>query len=74
MACSTLLKFFVLVWFILGKPCLHPTAEQEEEQTSCVGKTLQPEKPCVSNLYRQLANNINYDIWQLSAGGCLLYP
>uniref|UniRef100_A0A3B4U2H4 TNFAIP3-interacting protein 1 n=1 Tax=Seriola dumerili TaxID=41447 RepID=A0A3B4U2H4_SERDU len=27
------------------KPCLHPTAEQKEEQTSCLGKTLQPEKP-----------------------------
>ena len=28
-----------------SKPCLHPTAEQKEEQTSCLGKTLQPEKP-----------------------------
>ncbi|XP_068181213.1 TNFAIP3-interacting protein 1 isoform X3 [Antennarius striatus] len=28
-----------------SKPCLHPTAEREEEQTSCLGKTLQPEKP-----------------------------
>ncbi|XP_041800114.1 TNFAIP3-interacting protein 1 isoform X1 [Chelmon rostratus] len=28
-----------------GKPCLHPTAEQKEEQTSYIGKTLQPEKP-----------------------------
>eukprot|EP00066_Takifugu_rubripes_P006067 XP_003970587.1 PREDICTED: TNFAIP3-interacting protein 1 [Takifugu rubripes] len=28
-----------------SKTRLHPTAEQEEEQTSCVGKTLQPEKP-----------------------------
>lgn len=28
-----------------GKPCLHPTAEQKEEQISCLGKTLQPEKP-----------------------------
>uniref|UniRef100_UPI0037E77B55 TNFAIP3-interacting protein 1 isoform X3 n=1 Tax=Semicossyphus pulcher TaxID=241346 RepID=UPI0037E77B55 len=28
-----------------GKPCLHPTAEQKEEQSSCLGKTLQPEKP-----------------------------
>ncbi|KAM7389535.1 hypothetical protein PAMP_023508 [Pampus punctatissimus] len=28
-----------------GKPCLHPTAEQKEEQTSCLGRTLQPEKP-----------------------------
>ncbi|XP_071314022.1 TNFAIP3-interacting protein 1 isoform X5 [Trachinotus anak] len=27
------------------KPCLHATAEQREEQTSCLGKTLQPEKP-----------------------------
>ncbi|XP_039975479.1 TNFAIP3-interacting protein 1 isoform X2 [Xiphias gladius] len=27
------------------KPCLHPTAEQKEEQTSSLGKTLQPEKP-----------------------------
>ncbi|XP_068596944.1 TNFAIP3-interacting protein 1 [Brachionichthys hirsutus] len=27
------------------KPCLRPTAEREEEQTSCLGKTLQPEKP-----------------------------
>ncbi|KAG7241851.1 hypothetical protein INR49_024821 [Caranx melampygus] len=27
------------------KPCLHPNAEQKEEQTSCLGKTLQPEKP-----------------------------
>ncbi|XP_029368276.1 TNFAIP3-interacting protein 1 isoform X3 [Echeneis naucrates] len=26
------------------KHCLHPTAEQKEEQTSCLGKTLQPEK------------------------------
>ncbi|XP_049899041.1 TNFAIP3-interacting protein 1 isoform X4 [Epinephelus moara] len=29
----------------LGKPCLHSTAEQREEQTSCLGKTLQPDKP-----------------------------
>lgn len=43
------------VRFILGKPCLHPTAEQEEEQTSCVGKTLQPEKPSVSHQYRSMA-------------------
>ncbi|XP_026213170.1 TNFAIP3-interacting protein 1 isoform X1 [Anabas testudineus] len=28
-----------------SKPCLHHTAEQKEEQTSCLGKTLQPEKP-----------------------------
>ncbi|KAM8909423.1 TNFAIP3-interacting protein 1 isoform 6-T6 [Spinachia spinachia] len=28
-----------------GKHCLHPAAEQREEQTSCLGKTLQPEKP-----------------------------
>uniref|UniRef100_A0AAQ4RHN1 TNFAIP3-interacting protein 1 n=1 Tax=Gasterosteus aculeatus aculeatus TaxID=481459 RepID=A0AAQ4RHN1_GASAC len=28
-----------------GKHCLHPAAEQKEEQTSCLGKTLQPEKP-----------------------------
>ncbi|XP_062249213.1 TNFAIP3-interacting protein 1 isoform X4 [Platichthys flesus] len=28
-----------------GKPCLHTTAEQKEEQTNCLGKTLQPEKP-----------------------------
>ncbi|XP_074504338.1 TNFAIP3-interacting protein 1 isoform X2 [Sebastes fasciatus] len=28
-----------------SKPCLHPTAEQKEEQTSCLGRTLQPEKP-----------------------------
>ncbi|KAM7417944.1 hypothetical protein PAMA_017542 [Pampus argenteus] len=28
-----------------GKPCLHPTAEQKEEQTSCLGRALQPEKP-----------------------------
>uniref|UniRef100_UPI0037E911F0 TNFAIP3-interacting protein 1 isoform X2 n=1 Tax=Semicossyphus pulcher TaxID=241346 RepID=UPI0037E911F0 len=28
-----------------SKPCLHPTAEQKEEQSSCLGKTLQPEKP-----------------------------
>ncbi|KAM8733481.1 TNFAIP3-interacting protein 1 isoform 2-T5 [Acanthopagrus schlegelii] len=28
-----------------SKPCLHPTAEEKEEQTSCLGKTLQPEKP-----------------------------
>ncbi|XP_060935831.1 TNFAIP3-interacting protein 1 isoform X2 [Limanda limanda] len=28
-----------------GKPCLHATAEQKEEQTNCLGKTLQPEKP-----------------------------
>ncbi|XP_044062245.1 TNFAIP3-interacting protein 1 isoform X1 [Siniperca chuatsi] len=28
-----------------SKPCLQPTAEQKEEQTSCLGKTLQPEKP-----------------------------
>ncbi|XP_034398653.1 TNFAIP3-interacting protein 1 isoform X3 [Cyclopterus lumpus] len=28
-----------------GKHCLHPTAEQKEEQTSCLGNTLQPEKP-----------------------------
>ncbi|XP_053734967.1 TNFAIP3-interacting protein 1 isoform X1 [Synchiropus splendidus] len=25
--------------------CLHPAAEQKEEQMSCLGKTLQPEKP-----------------------------
>uniref|UniRef100_A0A3Q1F8I7 TNFAIP3-interacting protein 1 n=1 Tax=Acanthochromis polyacanthus TaxID=80966 RepID=A0A3Q1F8I7_9TELE len=28
-----------------SKPCLHTTAEQKEEQTSCLGKTLQSEKP-----------------------------
>ncbi|XP_054453649.1 TNFAIP3-interacting protein 1 isoform X2 [Anoplopoma fimbria] len=28
-----------------GKHCLHSAAEQREEQTSCLGKTLQPEKP-----------------------------
>ncbi|AWP12312.1 putative TNFAIP3-interacting protein 1 [Scophthalmus maximus] len=28
-----------------SKPCVHATAEQEEEQTNCLGKTLQPEKP-----------------------------
>ncbi|KAM3612908.1 uncharacterized protein V6R79_016815 [Siganus canaliculatus] len=28
-----------------SKPCLHLTSEQKEEQTSCLGKTLQPEKP-----------------------------
>lgn len=28
-----------------NKPCLHTTAEQKEEQSSCLGKTLQPEKP-----------------------------
>ncbi|XP_038555841.1 TNFAIP3-interacting protein 1 isoform X4 [Micropterus salmoides] len=28
-----------------SKPCLHSTAEQKEEQASCLGKTLQPEKP-----------------------------
>ncbi|XP_049899039.1 TNFAIP3-interacting protein 1 isoform X2 [Epinephelus moara] len=28
-----------------SKPCLHSTAEQREEQTSCLGKTLQPDKP-----------------------------
>ncbi|XP_026186079.1 TNFAIP3-interacting protein 1 isoform X3 [Mastacembelus armatus] len=28
-----------------GKPCLHPTAEQKEEQSRCLGKTLQSEKP-----------------------------
>uniref|UniRef100_A0A3P9NHP4 TNFAIP3-interacting protein 1 n=1 Tax=Poecilia reticulata TaxID=8081 RepID=A0A3P9NHP4_POERE len=27
-----------------SKPCLHPTAEKEE-QSSCLGRTLQPEKP-----------------------------
>lgn len=46
-----------MVLVFSGKPCLHPTAEQEEEQ-SCIGKTLQPEKTSVSNLYRQLVNNI----------------
>ncbi|MEQ2190810.1 hypothetical protein XENOCAPTIV_010952 [Xenoophorus captivus] len=30
----------------LGKPCLHPTAEKEE-RSSCLGRTLQPEKPHV---------------------------
>ncbi|XP_070692602.1 TNFAIP3-interacting protein 1 isoform X5 [Pempheris klunzingeri] len=28
-----------------SKPCLHATAEQKEERTSCLGRTLQPEKP-----------------------------
>ncbi|XP_035810455.1 TNFAIP3-interacting protein 1 isoform X3 [Amphiprion ocellaris] len=28
-----------------SKPCLHTTAELKEEQTSCLGKTLQSEKP-----------------------------
>lgn len=28
-----------------SKPCLHPATEQKEEQSSCLGKTLQPEKP-----------------------------
>ncbi|KAK9517817.1 hypothetical protein VZT92_023158 [Zoarces viviparus] len=28
-----------------GKHCLHPTAEQKEEQTSCLGKALHSEKP-----------------------------
>ncbi|XP_026186078.1 TNFAIP3-interacting protein 1 isoform X2 [Mastacembelus armatus] len=30
---------------IQSKPCLHPTAEQKEEQSRCLGKTLQSEKP-----------------------------
>ncbi|KAK7915436.1 hypothetical protein WMY93_011197 [Mugilogobius chulae] len=29
----------------LGKVCLHPTSEQKEDQTICLGKTLRPEKP-----------------------------
>ncbi|XP_033822076.1 TNFAIP3-interacting protein 1 isoform X2 [Periophthalmus magnuspinnatus] len=29
----------------LGKVCLHPTSEQKDDQTICLGKTLQPEKP-----------------------------
>ncbi|XP_030595345.1 TNFAIP3-interacting protein 1 isoform X2 [Archocentrus centrarchus] len=28
-----------------SKPCSHPATEQKEEQSSCLGKTLQPEKP-----------------------------
>ncbi|XP_058505716.1 TNFAIP3-interacting protein 1 isoform X4 [Solea solea] len=28
-----------------SKPCLHTTAEPKEEHTSCIGKTLQSEKP-----------------------------
>ncbi|XP_034037383.1 TNFAIP3-interacting protein 1 isoform X2 [Thalassophryne amazonica] len=28
-----------------GKPFVHPTVEHKDEQTSCFGKTLQPEKP-----------------------------
>ncbi|XP_030000653.1 TNFAIP3-interacting protein 1 isoform X2 [Sphaeramia orbicularis] len=28
-----------------GKSCLHPSAEQKEEQTICLGKAIQPEKP-----------------------------
>ncbi|XP_035525053.1 TNFAIP3-interacting protein 1 isoform X1 [Morone saxatilis] len=28
-----------------SKPCLHHAAEQKEDLTSCLGKTLQPEKP-----------------------------
>ncbi|XP_020780250.1 TNFAIP3-interacting protein 1 isoform X4 [Boleophthalmus pectinirostris] len=29
----------------LGKVCLHPASEQKDDQTICLGKTLQPEKP-----------------------------
>ncbi|XP_070818087.1 TNFAIP3-interacting protein 1 isoform X2 [Chaetodon trifascialis] len=39
-----------------SKPCLHPTAEQKEEQTSCVGKTLQPEKPNETSSEFQVVN------------------
>lgn len=46
-----------LAWLISGKACLYPTAEQEEEQTSCAGKTLQPEKASVSPEYRSLECN-----------------
>lgn len=74
------LKPFETVWLILGKPCLHPTAEQEEEQTSCIGKTLQPEKPNVSPLYVLIVNtstpgcyDISHDIWQLSASRSWLF-
>lgn len=46
-----LCRLMKLLWLISGKPCLYPTAEQEEEQTSCAGKTLQPEKANVSHEY-----------------------
>lgn len=39
-----------------SKPCLYPTAEQEEEQTSCVGKTLQPEKASEASSELEVAN------------------
>lgn len=67
---------FVLVDAILGKPCLHHAAEQKEEQTSCLGKTLQPEKPNVSVLYdvlefilgqKQLCDVCRRDIFIMSA-------
>uniref|UniRef100_A0A4W6CVH3 TNFAIP3-interacting protein 1 n=1 Tax=Lates calcarifer TaxID=8187 RepID=A0A4W6CVH3_LATCA len=33
-----------------SKPCLHLTAEQKEEQNSCLGKTLLPEKPSAGSV------------------------
>ncbi|XP_069027922.1 TNFAIP3-interacting protein 1 isoform X2 [Embiotoca jacksoni] len=39
-----------------SKPCLHPAAEQREEQTSCLGKTLQPEKPNEALLEFEVVN------------------
>ncbi|XP_076595223.1 TNFAIP3-interacting protein 1 isoform X1 [Chaetodon auriga] len=51
-----------------SKPCLHPTAEQKEEQTSCVGKTLQPEKPNETSSEFQVVNMDGKTTDALTAG------
>lgn len=66
---------------------MHPAAEQKEEQTSCLGKALQPEKPNVSVSFctRQkelcddyrIVNNIMrtyilYKLWTLHVLWCYL--
>nr|XP_046261228.1 TNFAIP3-interacting protein 1 isoform X2 [Scatophagus argus] len=53
---------------IQSKPCLHPTAEQKEEQTSCLGKTLQPEKPSETSPEFEVVNMDGQTTDALTAG------
>ncbi|XP_023184257.1 TNFAIP3-interacting protein 1 isoform X1 [Xiphophorus maculatus] len=50
-----------------SKPCLHPTAEKEE-QSSCLGRTLQPEKPHEALLESERGNMEGRNSDALAAG------
>lgn len=58
-----------------SKPCLHPTAEKEE-QSSCLGRTLQPEKPHEALLESERVNveRRNSDAAGLVAGAIPQLP